>query len=112
MAAKILTLGINQEDLQHLASDNDNILYKAHNLSELKSTLDRVDEIDTILIDSHYSNSIRLELRAILGLTPLTNQIVLQYYKDDELDLEVLRQLGIELSQAPLSSSGWYKTPD
>jgi hypothetical protein len=112
MATKILTLGINPEDFQRLASDNENILYKAHTLIELKSTLDRVEEIDTILIDSNFSNSIRLELRAILGLTPLTTQIVLQYYKDDELDLEVFRQLGIELLQAHLTSSEWNKAPD
>lgn len=101
MATKILTLGINEENFQHLASTTENFLYEAHTLSDLQSTLDTAEEIDTILIDSHFSNCIKETLRTILGLTPLTTQIVLRYHKEDELDLESFKQLGIELLQAP-----------
>ncbi len=107
MTTKILTLGICKDDIEQLDLDDEKILLKAKTLGELESALDVGEEIDTILLDSHFLTSPKSELRTILGLTPLTTQIVLHYYEDDELDLDSLRQLGIELLQAPLTSDGW-----
>ena len=80
---------------------------KAKTLGELESVLDVGEEVDTILLDSHFLTSPKQELRTILGLTSLTTQIVLHYYAEDELDLDSLRQLGIDLLQAPMTSDDW-----
>ena len=107
MTTTILTLGFRKDDLKHLDIADDKILLRAMTLGELESILDMVEEIDTILLDSHFLTSPRQELRSILGLTSLTTQIVLHYYVEDELDLDSLRQLGIDLLQAPMTSDGW-----
>ena len=107
MTTTILTLGFRKDDLKHLDIADDKILLRAMTLGELESILDMVEEIDTILLDSHFLTSPRHELRSILGLTSLTTQIVLHYYAEDELDLDSLRQLGIDLLQAPMTSDGW-----
>ena len=107
MTTTILTLGFRKDDLKHLDIADDKVLLRAMTLGELESILDIVEEIDTILLDSHFLTSPRQELRNILGLTSLTTQIVLHYYAEDELDLDSLRQLGIDLLQAPLTSDGW-----
>ena len=107
MTIKILTLGFDETDIETINQDGEKILFKVETLSEFESTLNRVDEIDTILLDSHFLTSPKTELRTILGLTSPTTQIVLHYYEGDELDLDNLRQLGIELLLAPLSPDGW-----
>ena len=107
MTTTILTLGFRKDDLKHLDIADDKVLLRAMTLGELESILDIVEEIDTILLDSHFLTSPRQELRSILGLTSLTTQIVLHYYVEDELDLDSLRQLGIDLLQAPMTSDGW-----
>ena len=107
MTTTILTLGFRKDDLKHLDIADDKVLLRAMTLGELESILDIVEEIDTILLDSHFLTHPRQELRNILGLTSLTTQIVLHYYAEDELDLDSLRQLGIDLLQAPMTSDGW-----
>ena len=107
MTTTILALGFRKDDLKHLDIADDKVLLRAMTLGELESILDIVEEIDTILLDSHFLTSPRQELRNILGLTSLTTQIVLHYYAEDELDLDSLRQLGIDLLQAPMTSDGW-----
>ena len=107
LATTILALGFRKDDLKHLDIADDKVLLRAMTLGELESILDIVEEIDTILLDSHFLTSPRHELRSILGLTSLTTQIVLHYYVEDELDLDSLRQLGIDLLQAPMTSDGW-----
>ena len=107
MTTTILALGFRKDDLKHLDIADDKVLLRAMTLGELESILDIVEEIDTILLDSHSLTHPRQELRNILGLTSLTTQIVLHYYAEDELDLDSLRQLGIDLLQAPMTSDGW-----
>jgi|TARA_B110000438_G_scaffold266573_1_gene280765 hypothetical protein len=107
MTTTILALGFRKDDLKHLDIADDKVLLRAMTLGELESILDIVEEIDTILLDSHFLTHPRQELRNILGLTSLTTQIVLHYYAEDELDLDSLRQLGIDLLQAPMTSDGW-----
>ena len=107
MTTTILALGFRKDDLKHLDITDDKVLLRAMTLGELESILDIVEEIDTILLDSHFLTHPRQELRNILGLTSLTTQIVLHYYAEDELDLDSLRQLGIDLFQAPMTSDGW-----
>ena len=107
MTTKILTLGIENDDIEKLDIGNDKVLLKAKTLRKLESVLEVGEEVDTILVDSHFLTSPKEELRTILGLTSLTTKIVLQYYADDELDLDSLRQLGIDLLEAPLTSDGW-----
>ena len=107
MTTTILALGFRKDDLKHLDIADDKVLLRAMTLGELESILDMVEEIDTILLDSHFLTHPRQELRNILGLTSLTTQIVLHYYAEDELDLDSLRQLGIDLLQAPMTSDGW-----
>ena len=107
MTTTILALGFRKDDLKHLDIADYKVLLRAMTLGELESILDMVEEIDTILLDSHFLTSPRQELRSILGLTSLTTQIVLHYYAEDELDLDSLRQLGIDLLQAPMTSDGW-----
>lgn len=106
MTTTILALGFRKDDLKHLDIADDKVLFRAMALGELASILDIVEEIDTILLDTHFLTSPRQELRNILGLTSLTTQIVLHYYAEDELDLDSLRQLGIDLLEAPLTSDG------
>lgn len=107
MTTTILALGFRKDDLKHLDIADDKVLLRAMTLGELESILDIVEEIDTILLDSHFLTHPRQELRNILGLTSLTTQIVLHYYAEDKLDLDSLRQLGIDLLQAPMTSDGW-----
>lgn len=107
MTTTILALGFRKDDLKHLDIADDKVLLRAMTLGELESILDIVEEIDTILLDSHFLTRPRQELRNILGLTSLTTQIVLHYYAEDELDLDSLRQLGIDLLQAPMTRDGW-----
>jgi len=107
MTTTILALGFRKDDLKHLDITEDKVLLRAMTLGELESILDISEEVDTILLDSHFLTSPKQELRNILGLTSLTTQIVLHYHKDDELDLDSLRQLGIDLLPAPLTSGGW-----
>ena len=107
MTTTILALGFRKDDLKHLDNADDQVLLSAMTLGALESILDIVEEIDTILLDTHFLTSPRQELRNILGLTSLTTQIVLHYYAEDELDLDSLRQLGIDLLQAPMTSDGW-----
>ena len=107
LTTTILALGFRKDDLKHLDITDDKVLLRAMTLGELESILDIGEEIDTILLDSHILTSPKQELRTILGLTSLTTKIVLRYYADDELDLDSLRQLGIDLLQAPLTSDGW-----
>ena len=107
MTTKILTLGIENDDIEKLDIGNDKVLLKAKTLGKLESVLEVGEEVDTILVDSHFLTSPKEELQIILGLTSLTTKIVLRYYADDELDLDSLRQLGIDLLQAPLTSDGW-----
>ena len=107
MTTTILALGFRKDDLKHLDIADDKVLLRAMTLGELESILDIVEEIDTILLDSHFLTRPRQELRNILGLTSLTTQIVLHYYAEDELDLDSLRQLGIDRLQAPMTSDGW-----
>ena len=107
MTTTILALGFRKDDLKHLDIADDKVLLRAMTLGELESILDIVEEIDTILLDSHFLTHPRQELRNILGLASLTTQIVLHYYAEDELDLDSLRQLGIDLLQAPMTSDGW-----
>ena len=107
MTTTILALGFRKDDLKHLNITEDKVLLRAMTLGELESILDISEEVDTILLDSHFLTSPKQELRNILGLTSLTTQIVLHYYAEDELDLDSLRQLGIDLLEAPLTSDGW-----
>ena len=107
MTTKILMLGIENDDIEKLDIGNDKVLLKAKTLRKLESMLEVGEEVDTILVDSHFLASPKEELQIILGLTSLTTKIVLRYYADDELDLDSLRQLGIDLLQAPLTSDGW-----
>ena len=107
MTTTILALGFRKDVLKHLNITEDKVLLRAMTLGELESILDISEEVDTILLDSHFLTSPKQELRNILGLTSLTTQIVLHYHKDDELDLDSLRQLGIDLLPAPLTSGGW-----
>ena len=107
MTTTILALGFRKDDLKHLDIADYKVLLRAMTPGELESILDIVEEIDTILLDSHFLTHPRQELRNILGLTSLTTQIVLHYYAEDELDLDSLRQLGIDLLQAPMTSDGW-----
>ena len=107
MTTTILALGFRKDDLKHLDIADDKVLLRAMTLGELESILDIVEEIDTILLDSHFLTHPRQELRNILCLTSLTTQIVLHYYAEDELDLDSLKQLGIDLLQAPMTSDGW-----
>ena len=107
MTTKILTLGIDNDDIENLDIWDGKVLLKTKTLRELESVLDEGEEVGTILVDSHFLTSPKEELRTILGLTSLTTKIVLQYYADDELDLDSLRQLGIDLLEAPLTSDGW-----
>ena len=107
MTTTILALGFRKDDLKHLDNADDKVLLSAMTLGALEAILDIVEEIDTILLDSHFLTRPRQELRNILGLKSLTTQIVLHYYAEDELDLDSLRQLGIDLLQAPMTSDGW-----
>ena len=107
VTTKILTLGIDNDDIENLDIRDGKVLLKTKTLRELESVLDEGEEVGTILVDSHFLTSPKEELRTILGLTSLTTKIVLQYYADDELDLDSLRQLGIDLLEAPLTSDGW-----
>ncbi len=112
MTTTILALGFRKDDLKHLDNADDQVLLSAMTLGALESILDIVEEIDTILLDTHFLTSPRQELRNILGLTSLTTQIVLHYYAEDELDLDSLRQVGIDLLQAPMTSDGWQASTE
>jgi len=102
MTKNILTLGISKDEIKHIALDREKNLFTARTIRDVELALDVEDEIDTILLDSHFSKCIEKELRTILGLTPPTTQIVLHYHAEDKLDLDRLRQLGIKLIQVPL----------
>ena len=112
MTTTILALGFRKDDLKHLDNADDKVLLSAMTLGALEAILDIVEEIDTILLDSHFLTRPRQELRNILGLTSLTTQIVLHYYAEDELDLDSLRQVGIDLLQAPMTSDGWQASTE
>ena len=112
MTTTILALGFRKDDLKHLDIADYKVLLRAMTLGELESILDIVEEIDTILLDSHFLTRPRQELRNILGLKSLTTQIVLHYYAEDELDLDSLRQVGIDLLQAPMTSDGWQASTE
>ena len=83
MTTKILTLGIDNDDIENLDIRDGKVLLKTKTLRELESVLDEGEEVGTILVDSHFLTSPKEELRTILGLTSLTTKIVLQYYADD-----------------------------
>jgi hypothetical protein len=106
MTTTILTLGIDKDDLKHLDIDDNKILFKAKRLTEFESALDTGEEIDNNLLTSLLLTCPKSELRTILGLTRITTRIVLHDLLDVELDLDSLRQLGIGLLQAPLTSDG------
>ena len=107
MTTKILTLGISRDDIEQISSDSDKVLLTADTLMELEATLDIEEEIDIILLDSHYSACIQTELNIVLGLTPVTTKIALRYYLADELNLDHLRQLVIMLICAPVTLAEW-----
>lgn len=106
MTTTILTLGIGKDDLKHLDIDDNKILFKAKRLTEFESALETGEEIENNLLTSLLLTCPKRELRTILGLTRITTRIVLHDLLDVELDLDSLRQLGIGLLQAPLTSDG------
>ena len=59
MTTKILTLGIDNDDIENLDIGDDKVLLKTKTLRELESMLDEGEEVDTILVDSHFLTSPR-----------------------------------------------------
>jgi len=100
MPNEILSLGLPEETVNVIAGYLCARIYAARSLSELVDMLDSHD-VCCIVVNSSACPSPAEDVTALLGHTPLTTRIVLLYDTRADIDLGLLRSMGIKTLASP-----------